>query len=358
MNTTGLLSRENSFKIKAFALLFMIIMHTYAHAEWWYSCSYPHTVTARKFCLSLNICVAIFAFCSGYAFYYIKEKSLLTSAVKLSKFYISCAVIATFSIGIAFLFCHYTPASPLIVLHNFLPIQGHADIMKHSWYTVFFGYLMLLPPCIALIEKASNRKIQYLLYTLLFVVIINIPTFIPYWGWARIYACVAFFAYLFAKFGILERINNLTSPFSVGLKFIIGVTLCLISLVLYSYLPGISYHALSLMNAAAWTAKAIVCLSVIHTAMCIFGLLLILQCPMPTFLSKTLDAIGKHSMNIWLLSALFASPVTGPLVQPYIYTAFPIYTLSAIVFLCYLASLILTPIQKGIISLIFPKPNR
>lgn len=354
MNGPHLLNQDVSIKVKAFAVIFMLILHTYLWPMWWYKCDYPYSFFFAKCCGPFNICVAIFAFCSGYAFYHIKDKSFYGSFLKLTKFYISCGIVATFGILFAFLFSDYNPASADL-WNNFLPINGTADIMKYSWYTVFFGYLMLLPPLLAWIEKTKNPVLRYLLYVLLLIAINNLPECLPYYGHSRRYASVAFFAYFFAKFSLFDKGYAIIAHFQALYKVLLGVLLCVLSMFLYSYLPGILFHSLNLIGGTSWVQPGIACLSFIHTAMCIFGLLLIIHVPWPPIINEAVTGIGKHSMNIWLISALFTSKITGPMLQTYVYTKFFPYTLGAIILLCYFVSLVLTPLQKGLLSILFKR---
>lgn len=349
-----LFTQSDSIKIKAIAVIFMLILHTYTWPTWWLHDQYPYSSLFAKLCSSLNICVAVFAFCSGYAFYYSKNKSICASLLKLTKFYSSCGIVATFGIVFAFTFCNYNPTSADL-WNNFLPIKGTADIMKYSWYTVFFGYLMLLLPLLASGERIKNFVLQYLFYILLLITINNLPDFLPYYGFARLYGSIAFFAYFFAKFAIFERVYTFIEGFSPRCKVLCGVIICSFSMILMSYLPGIVFHSLNPFHLAEWVQPCTYCLSVIHTSICIFGLLLIIRIPWPAVINNTLTAIGKHSMNIWLISALLTSKITGPVLQPYIYTKFIPYTLGSIIILCYLISFVLSPLQKGIISILFKK---
>lgn len=355
-NEQRLLTQSDSHKIKAFAVIFMLILHTYTWPSWWLHDQYPYSPLFAKCCRSLSICVAIFSFLSGYAFYFIKNRSLCSSLLKLFKFYLSCGIVAIFCIVFAFAFGDYNPTIEDL-WNNFLPIRETADIMKYSWYTVFFGYLMFLPPLLARIEKIENSILRHLLYVLLLIGINNLPVFLPYWGAARHYGSIAFFAYFFAKFGLFEKGYTFIKRFPDYGKLFCGISFCAFSLLLYSYLPGIVFHLLNPINLTAWVQPGIYCFSFIHTSICIFGLLLIVHTPCIPAIHSFLTTIGKHSMNIWLISALLTSKITGPLLQPYIYTKFIPYTLSAIIILCYLISLVLTPLQKGLISLLFKKKS-
>lgn len=337
-------------------MIFMLILHTYTWPSWWLHDKYPYSSLFAKCCRPFDICVAVFAFCSGYAFYFIKDKSLCRSLSKLSHFYLSCAIVATFCVIFAFAFFDYNPTNEDL-WNNFLPIRGTADIMRYSWYTVFFGYLMFLPPLLAWIERTANPVLRYLLYVLLLITINNLPDFLPYYGFSRRYGSVAFFAYFFAKFGLFKQGFTFIERFPAYCKLFCGINFCVFSMLIYSYLPEIIYHALNPMNLTAWVQPGICCFSIIHTSICIFGLLLIIHIPWPTIINKTLTTLGKHSMNIWLLSALLTSKITGPLLQSYLYTKFIPYTLGTIIILCYLGSLVLTPLQKGLIFLLFKRQN-
>lgn len=353
-NRLHLLTQDISTKIKAFALVFMVILHTFSYAGWWYSTPFPYSSFVAKCCLSFNICVAIFSFCSGYAFYFIKSKSIINSLIKLIKFYICCIICAAFVLILAILFCNYSDYG-FPFWNNFLPLQGHANIMKYSWYTVFFCYLMILPPVFGAIERILNTYIKTALYILLLISINNFPTFAPYWGWTRLYASIAFFAYFFAKFNLFEKCYSFIKDFPPVCKLLVGIFLCVFAMTLYFYLPGIVFYSLKPLGGTAWVQPFVSSLSFIHTSICIFGMLLIIHVSWPPIINRIVTALGKHSMNIWLISAMFTSEITGPMLQTYVYTKFFPYTLVAVIFLCYLMSLVLTPLQKGILSILFKR---
>lgn len=133
----------------------MYIHHLFTFPSWYIEgISYPQlTLFARAFCKPTKICVCIFAFLTGYSYYFCKSKSLKYTLKKCTDVWISYAFSFLLLLIPALLFhtCKYSLTKFILELFAL-----ERPTMVFCWYVVFYYTTMLaLPVYSALSEKSA-----------------------------------------------------------------------------------------------------------------------------------------------------------------------------------------------------------
>lgn len=207
------ISRNATNFLKGIALIMMFIHHFFTFPQWFVSgVSYDHIYLFAKYLNEpFKLCVAIFAFLTGYFYFYHKKKDMKYSIKKASDVWILYVfVFLIFSLFSVALGTFDTSSE-----NFFMELFGLRNItMIFCWYVIFYIMSMLILPFFV---KLANRSSM----TAFFFSVI-IPSFlgfilsklfpsaswlllvISFLGWFKVIAS----GYLFAKhdlFSVLKR---------------------------------------------------------------------------------------------------------------------------------------------------------
>ena len=143
---TFAIDRKLSGRIKGVAILMMLIHHIFTFPGWIVA---GHYEPARWFVSLANgpskLCVALFAFITGWAFCLAADKSLKSSAKRVLRFYKMYWLCTVLCMAVA-VGCGWRPGLPALVSE----LTGwHPELMKFCWYVFFYLLVMLILPLTA-----------------------------------------------------------------------------------------------------------------------------------------------------------------------------------------------------------------
>lgn len=137
--------RHSSDVIKGAALLLMFIHHFFTFPEWYVPAlsGLAHPWFAAHFSAPTRLCVGIFAFLSGYFYYFSKDKTLRHSLRKISDFLISYWAVYALLLLAAFAAAGYRPGARSLC-HELFALER--PVMVFCWYVVYYCTFMLVLP--------------------------------------------------------------------------------------------------------------------------------------------------------------------------------------------------------------------
>lgn len=157
-------SKEMTGMLKGIAIMLMFVHHFFTFPNW-----YPGTVDysswcitfTRYFCAPTKICVGIFAFITGYFYYYGKKKDFRYSVRKIHQLLLRYWIIALplILLSIAAGVYTFTPGGFAMEMFGIT-----SDVMKFAWYVYFYIILMFFLP--VLIKLLRDKPLFILLFML------------------------------------------------------------------------------------------------------------------------------------------------------------------------------------------------
>lgn len=283
------IEKEATNYIKGIALVFMFIHHFFTFPEWYIKgISYDYLAEFAFFmCSPLQICVPIFAFLTGYFYYYSENKTIRYSVKKSTDVWLTYIIVFFMLLLPAILLGVYDFSITNFVLELF---ALRRPTMEFCWYVVFYITTMMVLPLYA---KLSNKYPCFSFFiTLVLPAILHLILSKVLFGEAA---------------GLLQIVDNLNWFPSVGIGYLFAKF-------------GIFYEFKSIVK----TKKRIVCISVsfafIIVAMIarfyncpdfvcapffIFGIMEIYHNTIHIIIYKPIMIIGKYSLIMWFLHCVF-----------------------------------------------------
>jgi len=151
--------RRSSDAIKGVALLLMLVHHFFTFPAWYVPAvsSLAHPWFAAHFSAPTRLCVGIFAFLSGYFYYYNKDKTLRYSLRKISDFLISYWAAYAVLLLLAVAAVGYRPEQ---LRYELFGIKR--PVMVFCWYVVYYCTFMLVLPLLwRLLERGAVAAIVF-----------------------------------------------------------------------------------------------------------------------------------------------------------------------------------------------------
>lgn len=301
-----------SVLIKGIAIIFMVIHHLFAFPAWYikgidYSSVKILGKTLTECTLySFKICVNMFAFISGYAYFYNKTPNIKYGVKKIFK------LLKRYWFILFLLFI------PLSLLRNASQITGKVillnlfaldkRIITFSWYVYFFIFIMLTLPYVT---KLFNGKKIYefvfpiVCFTSLTLIVNYFKGVIPKeYIWiindiSNILYCypTVIIGYLIAKY---DAFNNFFNKYMKP-KYL-WQALIIILLVL-----GCRSKYEKIIN---------INLDIIYVPIIIYALIIVFSNIKNQFIIRFIKILGENSLNIWFLhSIIFANAWVGDIFQ-------------------------------------------
>lgn len=315
------MDKKTTVAIKGIALIFMFIHHFFTIPEHYISSiSYPGLEKfAMYFFLPLKICVPVFAFLTGYFYFFAKEKTFRYSLRKITDLLIPYLFVYIPFLCLALILGCYQFNIVNVGLELF---ALRRNIMCFCWYVFFYYFSMLLLP---LLTRFPGKRPLADIFLLLIVpavfwmvlsAFVGIPlvqTVITYmWDW---FPCIAI-GFLFAKYNIFEKIDLYFQTFPSKIFRIVSyfflVCLAMMGSLICSrisfgniYIRGVSYELGFSME-------------MIYGTMFVYGIAKLLQFIKDTWVLRLLGAIGKKSMLMWFIHCIFFN-VCKEKTQPILY---------------------------------------
>lgn len=287
-----LLSKQLSYMIKGVAILMMLAHHCFAFPEYWLD-TYSVGLITTVICNQFKICVAIFAFITGYGFCAGKERRYRDTLWKAMNF------LGQYWLQLFLIFLPIASASFSFsakrILYNLIALYD--NIILFAWYVFFHVLVMLSFP---LVKRLLGRGLAIDSILVIFggYGVTVLFYFLPFEGPlasmlldCSIYYPVVGMGYICARYAVLDRIaQKLNVPGAIGM-----IVLILLLRTKLSVVKGFSFDTF-------------------YAPMLILSLCLILEkC---RFAHGIFAFLGKHSFHMWLFHSIFFSAYTRNAVQP------------------------------------------
>lgn len=339
------LKRETSAALKGVALLFMVVHHFFTYPEWYVEgISYPFLEAVSQYLVApLKLCIAVFAFLTGYFYFYSSRKTLGYSLRKILDLLIPHSVVCIFMTALACMLGCFSLTVPGIVLE----LAGLGEtVMKFSWYVPFYCIAMLLLP---LVDRLSTGKpagdmavmlvlpvaaVQCLLVTMYEQFHLDIPLMTAVLESFREWFPVVVCGWLFAKYTLFENwLDGVTGRFSgkTG-KVLLWICLCGIAFAGRLALPRFRLGAIQ--SAGVWS-ELVFTMDILYAPLFVYGGAKLLEAIKWSPVQNMLGALGRRSMYIWFLHAMFFN-CCAPALQPLVYWPHnPVLVLLLALAVCY-----------------------
>ena len=292
--------------IKGVALIFMFIHHfftfperlvdgiVYSNIDWF----------ANAFHDPLKTCVSIFAFLTGYFYYFNKKKTLRYSIRKATDIYINYLIVLGLMLIMDFFLKCYEFSPKSIVLELLLVDQPN---MEFCWYVAFFIIIIFLLPLYSRVSEKSSILAVICGIVFPYVIVLILDTIkgnsnvgsieyifdmIKYLTW---FPCVAS-GFFFAQEGLFQKLDIWYSKHKA---------IQIIVYLLFMILPFFARKANSSFD-------------FIFAPSFIFGLVGILRMIKHIKVLLPLSIIGKYSLLMWFLHSVFFN-VSKEYTQPILY---------------------------------------
>ncbi len=322
--------KDMSIKIKAFALILMIIHHFFGFPNWYVKgIDYSNIIIFGqgidcwvKF--STKICVSLFAFTTGWAYFFNKNKTMKYSIKKIVSFLIKYWIILFF-IFIPFIyFMSGNVISIKVLILNMFALKDPL-IIKFAWYVYFYIFAMLVLP---IVVKAMNGGlfIEIIISIGCCVISNHILSYIQIVRKYLIsdlrlcffYLQCVLIGYIFAKYDIFNRMKKVMCIKNVVINSII------IFVILYCRLK--------------WRKILGINLDIVYAPVVIFEFIKIFcNCN-----SKIFKVLGENSLNVWFIHSIFFSNYTKQYTQKILYyPQNPILVILWGIIICTIMSIIL-----------------
>lgn len=310
MNSSLGLSKQDSIKIKGFAILLLLMHHLFCSIDRFAGYEISFWPFTQDFVVSISlmmkICVSIFAFISGFGLYVSISKVKLTRSsvsswilvrvVKtMSGFYFIYIVcfIATFLINrlpIEIYFSGSRIAGVLYIVLDFLGLShlfGTPTLIATWWYMTAALFFIVMIPCMYLFAKRVG-------YIPVIFTLIALPRFlnVGYPGGINPYTFLlpVVFGMICAEYNVFHKIRSrlyrLSGQVDIMRLLITNALLLVMIAVSYLIFRNISFTK-------AWELEYGV-VPVIVIAFVRFGVIGI------PLIGKALEFVGRHSMTIFL----------------------------------------------------------
>lgn len=353
------LKRDISAAIKGVALICMFVHHFFTSPDWYVNgISYPFLSSIANYLYEpMKICLPLYAFLTGYFYFFSGKKTLRYSLRKITDLLVPHWVTCLFMmlIALALGVWHFSPAEFVLEMFG----QG-SSIMSFSWYVSFYCTAMLALP---LVDRISSGRLGGdVLLTLLLPVVaalclmvtieeqfhLNLPlvTNLLY-GFYTWFPCVSL-GYLFARYSLFETyFEPLIQTFSP--KAVAILCLGFFCIAMGGRLAMPRFRIGAIQAAGVWS-ELVFSMDLIYAPLAVFGIAKLLTVLNIASVTKVLSKLGMQSMYLWFLHALFFN-VTKEITQPLIYAPKnPLLVLIFSLAVCYAISIPLSMIANPIVK--------
>lgn len=312
------ISKNDTLIIKAVAIILMFTHHFFGFPNWYieninFNNSMNIMIVVGQI---LQICVGIFAFITGYCYYFSKNKTYKYSIKKIANiicsylFVFICIVIFALIIGVIKFDFKY-------ILRELLLFDN--KIMCFCWYVGFYILTMLILPIFAKMYNTSKILsmviiilAKNLLISLMFngsvnnlVILKTIQKLITYFP-------IVLIGYIFANFSIFDKIENKIVKKHINnnfLEIILSISLICISLMIKEIWDGTMKENITYY---------LYIIDVIGVPIFIIGLINIIKKIKITKFTNIFLELGKYSMLMWFIHCIFFN-VCKNFFQPILY---------------------------------------
>ena len=294
-------NKRMSLAVKGIAILMMLAHHCFAFPEYWLDGFSVGTIPSIV-CSNFKICVAVFAFITGYGFFVGKEKTYKDILDKVLKFLLQYW-LQLFLIFLPVATIHFT-FSPKRIFYNLIALYDL--IILFAWYVFFHCFVLLTFPLLKrLLTKGPGFNLAivllggYCVTAVLYFLPFKTPLTRMLLDCSIFYPVVGV-GFLCARYGVLDRLTQRVRLWG-AIAIIAGIFLLRAKV---SVIKGFSFDTF-------------------YAPMLIMSLCIILEKCRP--IHTVLVFLGKHSFHMWLFHSIFFSAYTRDVVQRLItWTSVPV----------------------------------
>lgn len=350
------MDRDISASLKGGALLLMFVHHFFLFPQWYIpEVSYPEILPLVRFFQNpTKICVVLFAFLTGYFYYFTQEKSIWYSLKKIAKLLIPYWSVLMILLVFARALDCCQMSIPMLLAE--LIGQG-TQIMNFCWYVSFYGVSMLMLP--GLMKLSTDTLSGDLLMILILPVILltgaqgilenefgmtqglllKIVSEVKEW-----FPCISV-GFLIAKYDVFETyLDTLTCKIHTKMcKISFWVLLCILAF--FGRVVCLWFQLGRIYVCGRWV-EILFTMDIVYAPLFVYGATNILRSIKFDLIQKQLGAIGKQSMLMWFFHCVFFN-CCKEYTQPVLYfLKNPLLVLVFGTVLCYLAAVLTEKLLK------------
>lgn len=340
------LSRSETSILKGIAIVFMFVHHMFTIPGWYVSTVSSSFLFSNYslFQQPFKMCVSIFAFLTGYLYWYSSNHHLNYSFQKTIRFLISYWLVTILLIGIALGLHAYV----WNLKNVFLELLGmREDVMIFCWYVYFYLLIMCVLPLVHRLFKEASLRICLMGVLLPVLFILGLMT--PFTFESSLYQCldhirvwlpVTMMGWICAKFSFFEWMDDHLHPSKI-ISILLWVGMALLSFFGRKFLPGITLLPLQLPSTVMASQLNF---DIFYTPLFIYSVIKLIR--LSPYQMKGLSFLGNHSMYMWFLHCVFFN-CTKTIFQPILY--FPGFRIGILIWgilLTLLPSILLVRIEK------------
>ena len=362
---TSYMNRHITNAIKGIALILMFVHHFFTFPDWYVEgIEYPELAAfARYFCSPTKICVCIFAFLTGYFYFFSKQKTYRYSLRKITDVLVTYWIVYIPLLILAVVLgCYqFSPSDFLLELFAL-----KRPVMTFCWYVYFYYIAMLLMPLIAKLSTDSLSGDIFLLIVLPVMLFGAVRSAIEVeLGWMPDVVIeiinsmqqtfpIMVFGFLFGKYTLFETVLDKIGDRFRGKR---PPVILWLLMAMCAFLAKAVWHQFTLgsIHAAGIWSDVTFSVDILYAPLFLYGtsnLLSLLK--KDGWVMKILGCIGKQSLFMWFLHCVFFN-ICEQYTQPILYLPQnPILVLIFGLILCYLAAIGLDPLRKWVLE----KKNR
>ena len=347
------LNKNTTDAIKGIALICMFIHHFFTFPSWYIDgISYPQLDTFAKYVnWPTKICVPVFAFLTGYFYFFTQKKTLHYSVKKMTDLLISYWAVYLPFLGFAIASGCYK-----FDLHDFIyelfGLKG--SIMTFGWYVYFYCVSMILLPFLTKLSEHAPVKETIVLLVFPVAGCIIFKNFIPntvlrdaivniqIW-----YPCVAV-GYLYAKYKVFDSFDQFFETSGSNIIKIISYILLIGAAAVGRYVS--IFFTIGTIEVRGPYHELIFPMDLLYAPMFIYGFAKLLQYIKNDIPFKLLGYLGRQSLFMWFLHCFFFNVCKEKTMKLLYFPRIPVLVLFFGLLLCYgpsaLLSCVLRPVFK------------
>lgn len=349
------LDRSSTAAIKGIGLILMFVHHFFTFPGWLAEgIEYSWIETfASLYCGPTKICVAVFAFLTGYFYAFARKKTFTYSLRKISDVLVSYWIIYVplwaLAIGLG---CHVFSYKD--ILHELFGL--YSSVMCFCWYIYFYCITMLLLP---VLTRPLSRGIWADALVLLMLPAVVMEYWVHqegvYWlvesmlyNFISWLPCV-FSGYLFAKYDVFGKVLDPRTEGLSGWKRLgIFVLITWIGFRGRYFVQDVQLGYLTILGGRY---KLALPMDILYAPLLVYGLGNLLQYRKGKLPVTLLEKIGEKSMLMWFLHCVFFN-VCKEYTQPLLYfPKNPILVLLNGLLICYVLASLVNPVLKLLLKI-------
>lgn len=292
--TQNLISKEQSYIIKGFAILLMLVHHFYTFPSWIITGGYePNLRFATLFNSPTKLCVCIFAFINGWTFAF-KDVSWKEALLKIKKLLFNYWCIAIPALIVAIIICGNS-ISPLTISKELLGLSSY--VMIFAWYVPFYCIsIIVMVPLQKLMSK--NAKVGVVVGVIIPIIIFAMLKKLPLGGEIKTlfnnlkhwFPCIAV-GFMIYKYKWLEKIDRCLGRVN---KYVVSIFLIIVCFIGRYFISALDF---------------VYCLMLVYA-------IAKLEINVESIVGRIISRCGKNSSNMWFLHCLYFGIATRELIQP------------------------------------------